>query len=102
MFIDILDNTMYKDLDLSTGSVSYLGAESKYIDNIRDKANLVSNKDLNKQLEAYEEAYAIVKEKGGFAQHSTCRGSWGSSTAEEYVAPDSDASCDVLPSFLVL
>ena len=23
-------------------------------------------------------------------------GSWGSSTSEEYVAPDSDASCDVL------
>lgn len=65
---DILDKTMYKDLDLSTGSVSYLNTESKYIDNIRDKANLVSNKDLNKQLEAYEEAYAIVKEKGGFAE----------------------------------
>ena len=65
---DVLAKTMYKDLDLSTGSVSFLGTESKTVHNIRDKANLVSNKDLNKQLEAYEEAYAVVKEKGGFAE----------------------------------
>ena len=62
---DILNKTMYKDLDLTTGSVSFLGTENKTIFNIVDKKNIVSNKDLDKQLEAYEEAYAAVKGKGG-------------------------------------
>jgi hypothetical protein len=62
---DILNKTMYKDLNLTTGSVGFSGTESKSIYNIVDKKNIVSNKDLDKQLEAYEEAYAAVKGKGG-------------------------------------
>ena len=41
------------------------------------------------------------KKKEDLLHTALAVGSWGSSTAEEYVEPDSDASCDVLSSFLV-
>ena len=65
---DILNKTMYKDLNLSTGYVTFMDTESKTAHYLYDKTNLVSNKNLDKQLAAYEEAYAAVKGKGKFAE----------------------------------
>jgi len=65
---DILNKSMYESTSLTTGTIGYNQTLNKTLPHLKNRSNILSDKELTKQLEAYEEAYAAVKGKGGKAE----------------------------------
>lgn len=65
---DVLKKTMYEDVELTTDTIPYSRTLNTSLPHLKNRSHIISDKELTKQLEAYEEAYAAVKGKGGKAE----------------------------------